>query len=63
MNAEKSFSTQNELEYLGFKITREGIMPLLDKVEAIKNIAVPTIKKQIQSFIGSINYYTYMWQH
>ena len=33
-------------------------MPLPDKVEAIKNIAVPTTKKQLQSFIGLINLYT-----
>ena len=37
-------------------------MPLPDKVEAIKNIAVPTTKKQLRSFIGLINYYRYMWQ-
>ena len=37
MNVEKSFFARNELECLGFNITREGIMPLPDKVEAIKN--------------------------
>ena len=37
-------------------------MPLADKVEVIKNIAVPTTKKQLQSFIWSINYYRDMWQ-
>ena len=47
VNAEKSFFARNELEYLGFKITRQGIMPLPDKVETIKNIAVPTTKKQL----------------
>ena len=41
-NVEKSYFTRNELEYLSFKITREGIMPLHDKVEAIKNLAIPT---------------------
>ena len=51
------------MEYLGFKITREGIIPLPDKVEAIKNIAVPTTKRQLQSFIGLINYYRDMWKH
>ena len=56
VNAERSFFARNELEYLGFKITREGIMPLPDEVEAIKNIAVPITKKQLRSFIGSINY-------
>ena len=30
VKAEKSFFARNELEYLGFKITREGIMPLPD---------------------------------
>ena len=32
-------------------------MPLLDKVEAIKNIAIATTKKQLRSFIGLINHY------
>ena len=61
VNAEKSVDSRNELEYLDFKISREGIMPLPDKVEAIKNIAVPTTKKQLQSFIGLINYCRDMW--
>ena len=38
-------------------------MPLPDKVEAIKNITVPITKKQLQSFIGLINYYRDMWIH
>ena len=63
INAEKSFFAKGELDYLGFKITREGIMPLPDKVEAIKNIAVPQTKKQLRSFIGLINYYRDMWKH
>ena len=49
VNAKKSSFCQKELEYLGFKITREGIMPLPDKVQAILNIAVPTTKKQLRS--------------
>ena len=58
LNAEKSFFTRNELEYLGFRITRQGIMNLPDKVEAIKNIAVPsTTKRSSRSFIGLINHY------
>ena len=63
MNAEKSFFARDELEYLGFKITREGMMPLPDKAEAIKNIAVPKTKRQLRSFIGLINYYRDMWQN
>ena len=56
INAEKSFFARDNLEYLGFKITRQGIMPLPDKVQAIKDIAVPTNKKHLRSFIGVINY-------
>ena len=52
-----SFFARNELEYLGFNITIEVIMPLPDKVEAIKNIFVPTSKKQLTSFMVVNNYY------
>ena len=61
MNAEKTFFARNELEYLGFKIPRECILLLLDKVEAIKTIAVPTPKKQLRTFIGFANYYRDIW--
>ena len=47
VNAEKSFFARNELEYLGLKISKQGIIPLPDKVEAIKNIAVPITKRQL----------------
>ena len=62
VNAEKSFFAQSELEYLGFKITRSGVMPLPDKIQAIQNIAEPKTKKQLRSFIGVINYYRDMWK-
>ena len=45
VNANKSFFAQPELEYLGFWITREGIMPTPQKEKAIRNIATPTTKK------------------
>ena len=63
INAAKSFFARDQLQYLGFRITRQGIMPLPDKVQAIKDIAVPTNKKQLRSFIGVINYYRDMWKH
>ena len=51
INADKSFFARDNLEYLGFTITRQGIKPLPDKVQAIIHIAVPTNKKQLRSFI------------
>ena len=40
-------------------------MPLPDKVQAIKDIAVPTSNKKFRIFIGSqvINNYRDMWKH
>ena len=38
-------------------------MPLPGKVEGIKNIAAPTTKKQLRSFIGLNKYFRDMWQH
>ena len=63
MNAKKSFFARNELEYLGFKTLREGIIHLQDKVEAIKNIAVSITTKKLQSFIGLVNYYRDVRKH
>jgi hypothetical protein len=61
VNAKKSFFGRSELEYLGYWITRTGIQPIPKKVQAILNIQPPTKKKQLQSFIGMINYYRDMW--
>ena len=38
-------------------------MSLPDKVKVIKNITVPSAKKQLTNFIGLIKYYRDMWQH
>ena len=61
VNASKSFFAREELEYLGYWITQEGIKPLSKKVEAINNIAPPTTRKQVRTFIGMVNYYRDMW--
>ena len=44
INIEKLYFARDNLEYLGFKITWQGIMPLPDKVQAFKELAVPTKK-------------------
>ena len=61
INANKSFFGKNELEYLGYWITCEGIQPITKKVEAIQRIATPTTKKELHSYIGMINFYRDMW--
>ena len=38
-------------------------MPLPDEVEALKNIAVPATKNQLQNFMGLMKYNKDMWKH
>ena len=53
----KSFFAQPALEYLGFGVTRQGIQPMPNKIQAMQDIAPPTNKRQLRQFIGLINYY------
>jgi Reverse transcriptase (RNA-dependent DNA polymerase) len=61
VNAKKSFFAREELEYLGYWITRKGIKPTLSKVKAIGAIEAPQTKKQLRRFIRMVNYYRDMW--
>ena len=57
VNIHKSSFCKEELEYLGYWITRDGMAPLPKKVSAIQKIATPKTKKALRSFIGLVNYY------
>ena len=48
---------QKEIEWLGFKISKSGIAPLIDKTKAIKDIPIPKNLKELRSFFGSTNQY------
>jgi hypothetical protein len=56
VNAEKSSFGALETEYLGFILTRDGIKPQQQKVNAILQIALPHNVKQVRSFIGMLNH-------
>ena len=61
VNAKKSFFGRGKLEYLGYWITRKGVMPVPKKIEAIKNIATPKSIRDVRKFVGMVNYYRDMW--
>jgi hypothetical protein len=65
MNIFNSKFFAEQIEYLGYWITRQGIQPIYNKVEinAILNIQAPKTRKdyQLRQFIGIINYYRDMW--
>ena len=62
VNASKSCFGAHKFDYLGYHVTREGVMPIPKKVEAIQALAVPKTCKQLLQFIGMINFYRDMWQ-
>jgi hypothetical protein len=55
VNAKKSFFGRHKLEYLGYWITRSGIMPVPKKIDAIKNIATPKSIRDVRRFVGMVN--------
>ncbi len=61
VNAEKSTFCALEKEYLGYVLTRDGIKPQSNKVQAILTIKPPTGVKQLRHFLGMVQYYRDLW--
>jgi hypothetical protein len=61
-NVRKCFFGEQEIEYLGYWLTRQGIQPQPKKVEAILRISPPKTKRQLRRFIGMVNFYRDMWK-
>ena len=55
VNACKYCFGAHKFDHLGYHVTRDGIMPIPKKVEAIQALAVPKTCKQLRKFIGMIN--------
>ncbi|KAK4318737.1 hypothetical protein Pmani_010278 [Petrolisthes manimaculis] len=47
----------SQVNYLGHVVSSEGLKPQASKVEVIKNMEAPKTIKELQSFLGMINYY------
>jgi Reverse transcriptase (RNA-dependent DNA polymerase) len=56
-NASKSKFFAEQIEYLGYWISRQGIQPLYSKVESILNIKALKTRKELRQFIFIVNYY------
>ena len=48
---------KDELDYLGYTISSQGIRPIERKTEAIQNYPIPEKPKQLLAFLGALNYY------
>ena len=57
VNRSKCILAQSSVEFLGYHVDKDGIMPLPDRVEDIRKTPAPTTVKELQSFLGMVNYY------
>ena len=48
----------DEVNYLGYSISKLGKRANFERVKAITNLAVPSSVKMVESFIGKVNYYS-----
>lgn len=56
LNLNKLQLRVNKVKYLGHLITDDGIKPDPDKIKAIKEMKKPENKKDLQRFLGMVNY-------
>ncbi|MFM8588489.1 MAG: RNase H-like domain-containing protein [Bacteroidota bacterium] len=61
VNANKSNFCALETEYLGYILTRDGIKPQANKVQAILALKLPTNVKELRRFLGMVQYYRDLW--
>jgi hypothetical protein len=61
VNAEKLTFCALEIEYLGYILTREGIKPQSNKLQAILVIQPPTNVKELRHLLGMVQYYCDFW--
>jgi hypothetical protein len=57
LNLEKCVFGQEEIDFLGHRISAKGVQPLHDHVAAVRDFPPPTDKMQLQRFLGMVNFY------
>lgn len=57
LNAEKCMFCVGEVEFMGFRLSRDGIAPIMSHTEAILSLPDPQSPSQLSSFLGMAAYY------
>ncbi|BHF62781.1 hypothetical protein SprV_0200576700 [Sparganum proliferum] len=57
LNPSKCVLGVPSLDFLGHLVDVQGLRPLCSKVEAIRDFPPPTSKRQLQRFLGMVNFY------
>ena len=56
INKDKMKLRQSEIQYIGHKITKDGVLPDENKIKAITEMKSPENVKSLKRFLGMINY-------
>jgi len=62
VNAQKSVFCMDQIEYLGFYITQDGIKPMDKKVRAILDLDRPQNIRDVRRVLGMVQYYRDLWE-
>jgi len=57
VNVDKCQFGRSTIDFLGYRISSRGVVPLPDKVKAIRDFPKPTTVKGLQEFNGMVNFY------
>ena len=62
LNKDKCVFCSSSVEYLGFRIDKEGIHPTTEKVMAINHAKEPTNVTELRAFLGILKNFYLIWQ-
>lgn len=57
INSSKCHFGQEEVTFLGYKVSSAGIQPIPEKVQAISDFPAPKTVKELRRFLGMTNFY------
>ena len=57
LKREKCVLLKDEVCYLGYKINKDGLTPISEKIHAVLNAPTPKNVTKLKAFLGMLNYY------
>ena len=60
INFDKSTFGGDKIDFVGFTISKDGVIPLQSNIDSFLKIPPPTSAKEIHSFLSTANYYMNM---
>lgn len=57
INVAKCDFGRAEIDFLGHHVTKDGLLPLAERVDGLRKFQLPTVVKQLKSFLATLNFY------